>query len=113
MLAVKNPAKKGRPQVWNQLSEWHSMNEIANMVIKTADKCGIKRVEWLRIPTPRKEHTGKHYYNYITKNLTDLGYKTTRTIEQEVEYVLNLIPKWSPEQKEILKNLVTPKVKWV
>lgn len=112
MLAVKNRSTKGRPQVWNQLSEWHSMNDIADMVVRAAAKTGMNNVRRTNIPTPRKEHTGDHYYNYVNKNLTDLGYEPTRTIEQEVEYVINTIPKWSPEQEEILKGVIMPKVKW-
>ena len=33
MIAVDNPPEQSIVQTWNQLSEWHSMNDIAQMII--------------------------------------------------------------------------------
>jgi len=105
-IAVDNPAEKGHVQVWNQLSEWHSMNDIANMV---SDVHGD--VEISHIPTLRNEHTGEHYYNYITKKLKSFGYKPTRTIKQEIEYCLNIL-KTDIDHIKPLQEVVIPKIKW-
>jgi len=106
-IAVNHPAENGRVQVWNQLSEWHSMNAIAEMVINViGDKVEVQHIE-----TPRTEYTGEHYYNYKIEKLSELGYKPTRTIEEEIEYVYNiLIP--NKEDLQPLRNVVHPKIKW-
>lgn len=105
-LAVKNPAEPGKVQVWNQLSEWHSMNEVAEMVKEVVNDVKIAHID-----TPRTEHTGDHYYKYIIEKLSKLGYKPTRTIREEIEYVYNLLK----PQKEMLmdlKRVVEPHIKW-
>lgn len=112
MLAIENEPKTNRVRVWNQLSEWHSMNDLAAMVIEEASKIGVESTS-VNIPTPRAESTDDHYYNFITKNLTDLGYSPTRNIREEIRYVLGKLQnELTDEKKEILKNVVTPKIKW-
>jgi len=107
-IAINNPAKSGKVQVWNQLSEWHSMNDIAQMVV---DVVGDVKVE--HIDTPRNEHTGEHYYKYTVDILKKLGYKPTRTIKEEIEYVYNILkPYEEAGHLEKLKNVVIPKIKW-
>ena len=106
-LAVMNPAKPGKVQVWNQLSEWHSMNDIAQMVI---DVVGDK-VKTQHIDTPRNEFTGDHYYNYKIEKLSELGYKPTRTIKEEIKFVYDLLlPQVGNLQP--LRSVVQPKIKW-
>lgn len=108
MIALNNPAEKGKVQTWNQLSEWHSMNNIADIILKVGNELGI-RIEKQNIPTPRMEHTGEHYYNFITKNLTDKGYKPTRTIEEEVKYVIEIL-KNNKKSIDKYKDNVIPKI---
>ena len=105
-IAVENPAEEGKTQVWNQLSEWHSMNALAAMVKSVCPGVVINH-----IPTPRKEHTGEHYYKYITQKLAKLGYKPTRQIEEEIVYVYNLV-KSQEDKIQNLKNVVIPKITW-
>jgi len=111
MLAVKNPAEKGKVQVWNQLSEWHSMNSIADMVSIVAEDLFPMSLEvekkW--IETPRLEFTGDHYYNYISDNLKALGYEPTRKIEDEIVYMFETL---MPMKDELfpLENVVEPKI---
>lgn len=108
MLAVKNEPPQGHVQVWNQLSEWHSMNEIAGMVIEVAESRGLK-VSSQHITSPRTEYTGNHYYKYSTEKLASLGYKPTRTIYQEVDYVFDVLATCKLDN---LKDVVIPKIKW-
>ena len=106
-LAVKNPAKPGRVQVWNQLSEWHSMNDIAQMVIDViGDKVTTQHIE-----TPRNEFTGDHYYNYKIEKLSELGYKPTRTIKEEIKFVYDILLPEAPKL-QALRSVVQPKIKW-
>lgn len=106
MIALENPAKVGHVQVWNQLSEWHSMNAIAEWIKYVGNKMGIK-VKTKHIPTPRMEHTGGHYYYYVTKKLRSLGYKPTRTIEQEIEYTMKVLEN---QDLNALRNVVIPEI---
>lgn len=103
-IAVENPAEKGKTQVWNQLSEWHSMNTLAEMVKEVCSD-----VEISHIPTPRNEHTGEHYYKYITQKLQKLGYKPTREIKEEIKYVYEIIKDFN---LSFLKSVVVPKITW-
>lgn len=111
MLAVKNPAQNGRVQTWNQLSEWWSMNGLASLVTRVAkDGFGLE-VERTWIDTPRMEHTGEHYYHYVTDKLESLGYKPTRQVDQEVSHMFETL---LPMKDELfpLESVVEPKIKF-
>ena len=108
MIAFINPAKKGEVQTWNQLSEWHSMNKLAYMVKKVGEENGLS-VKVENILTPRMERTTEHYYNFITNNLTDKGYVPTRTIEQEINYMIKLLLQFK-DRLEPLRKVVIPKI---
>jgi nucleoside-diphosphate-sugar epimerase len=103
MLAVNNPANQGRVQTWNQLSEWHSIMDVAKMVQKVVSSASIKHIE-----SPRKEYTGEHYYNYRTDNLKNLGYSPTRDIFDEISYMIKNID--LVDKRDILLDVVKPKV---
>ena len=105
-IAVNNPAEAGHVQVWNQLSEWHSMNDIADMVSNTLGGVAIQH-----IPTPRNEYTGEHDYKYKVNILKGLGYKPTRTIEEEIAYVYGIL-KNVGDNLEDLREVVMPKITW-
>ena len=45
----------------------------------------------VHIDSPRGEFTGEHYYNIISDKLKDLGYEPTRTMEDEVRYIMDTI----------------------
>ena len=104
-LAVNNPAESGIVQTWNQLSEWHTMLDIAEMV-----KNVIQGSKTTHIDSPRKEFTGGHYYNYITDNLKSMGYEPTRTIEQEIQYMVDTLN--FNGKSDILKSVIKPKVQF-
>ena len=102
MIAVENEPKKGKPQVWNQLSEWHSINDIAKMVQVEGNKKGLN-VKTTKIKSPRIEKTEDHYYKYVTNILKGYGYKSTRTIPEEINYCLDNINE---------NSFVLPKINW-
>lgn len=107
MIAIENEPEVGKSRVWNQLSEWHSINDIAKMVKKVAKEKFDEDVTIDNIPTPRNEHTGEHYYKYTCDILPSLGYKKSRTIEEEIEYVYNLLDK---DKIKELEDVVQPKI---
>jgi UDP-sulfoquinovose synthase len=108
MIALYNTPDMGEVQTWNQLSEWHTMNNIAQMVVNAGEELGLN-VETQHIDTPRLEHTGNHYYNFITKNLTDKGYAPTRTIYEEIKYVVENL-KIYKKTLDKYRHVVIPKI---
>jgi len=102
MIAINNRPTKGKTRVWNQLSEWHSINSIASMVQQIGLKLGYD-VKTTKIKTPRNEITDDHYYNYKTDILKSLGYKPTRTIKEEIEYCFKIVEE---------RSFVNPKITW-
>jgi UDP-sulfoquinovose synthase len=108
MIALHNTPDPGEVQTWNQLSEWHSMNDIAEMVQKACFDMGMKCASQ-HIATPRLEKTEDHYYNFVTKNLTDKGYVPTRTISEEIMYVINNLKIYEKELDKY-RDVVIPKI---
>lgn len=112
MIAYNNRANKGKPQVWNQLSEWHSMNDVAGMVTKVAKDSFGMEVNYNWIDTPRMEYTGDHYYHYVTDKLKGLGYEKTREMTQEIMYMFEIL---LPMKGDLfpLESVVEPKISFV
>ncbi len=108
MIALNNPAEPMLVQTWNQLSEWHSINDIAQMVIEVGLDFDLPiTANW--IDTPRAEFTGEHYYNFITDKLTSKGYLPSRTIKDEIRYSFEILLPFK-ENLQYLKEVVMPKI---
>lgn len=105
-LAINNPAEPGKVQTWNQLSEWHSIENIAEMVKEVIPDTKVEHID-----SPRNEYTGGHYYHFETNNLKALGYEPTRTIKEEIAYMVSKI-KITDANRDILESVVIPKVKF-
>ncbi len=105
-IAINNPAEQGKVQSWNQLTDWHSIEHIAEIVKNVIPSASIDS-----IPSPRKEFTGGHYYNYKTDILPSLGYVPTRTIEDEIKYMIRII-KLTDDKRRILNNVIKPQVQF-
>lgn len=110
MIALNNPPKRGEVQTWNQLSEWHSMNDIADMVIEGANEFGLACIS-NKIETPRMEWTGDHYYKFITDKLTSKGYVPTRSIKEEIAYCFQVLSPFK-EKLDKYKDVVIPKIEF-
>ena len=111
MIAYYNKAHKGHAQVWNQLSEWHSMMDLAQLVCKIGDEYFGLETRYKKIDTPRMEYTGDHYYRYVTDKLKSLGYVPTREVGQEIAYMFETL---LPMKDELfpLESVVEPKIKF-
>jgi UDP-sulfoquinovose synthase len=108
MIAVDNPPEPMLVQTWNQLSEWHSMNDVAKMVIDAGYDINLDvTAQW--IDTPRVEYTGDHYYNFVTDKLTSKGYMPTRTIKEEIKYCLEIIKPYKNDLQKF-KHVVLPRI---
>ena len=110
MIAIKNRPICGKARVWNQLSEWKSINDIANTVCNIGEsKLGLELPKPEYIPSPRQEITTDHYYHYVTDILPSLGYIPTRTMEQEIEYTMTLLK--DIDLSDLEKNII-PKIQF-
>lgn len=86
-LICENPPNKGEYRVFNQIDEVYNVKQLAEIVQRLALKKGI-HVEVSHLPNPRKE-AEDHYYRVEARHLRSLGFKPTRTLEQEVEMMLD------------------------
>lgn len=110
MLAIENPPGDGEYNTWNQLDTVHSMNDIVSKIRKASNKVGLD-IKKLYIESPRKETTDEHYYNPIVDKLESLGFKPTRNMEEEIDFLFkSLIENKNNLMK--LKSTVIPKIKW-
>lgn len=109
MIAIKTIPDKGKVRVWNQLSSWLSINEMATTVKNVVEKEFNNNVTFSYIETPRKENVEKHYYNFKTDILKSLGYSPTITIEDEIKYTYGLL---IDDNISKLKNKFIPNIKF-
>lgn len=70
-LAIDNPADAGEFRVFNQITEWFSVQELAERVQRIGNAMGLN-VQIAPIENPRVE-TEDHYYNVAHTKLLDLG----------------------------------------
>ncbi len=106
-IAANNPPKSGEFRVFNQFTDFKSVNELAEMVIKSSQKIGYKALA-KSIPNPRKEME-EHYYNPKNTSLISLGLKPIVFNEEIINKNIQLISKY---KKEVNKDYFTPTIKW-
>ncbi len=108
MLAVKNPSDGYN--TWNQLDSVYTMNELANEVGNVASKLGLS---WdvLYIESPRAENTKWFEYNPVVEKLKNLGFKPTRKINEEIEWVIKELIKVKDNIYPLIDGLI-PKITW-
>ena len=70
-LAILNPSKHGEYRVFNQITEWFSVIELAERVHRIAGEMGLS-VELHHLDNPRVE-SEDHYYNVKHSKLIELG----------------------------------------
>jgi len=110
MLAIKNKIDKGTYRTWNQLDTVHSMNDIADTVIKISKNYRIETNKKY-IESPRKEFICDHYYNPEVNNLKELGFSPSRKLEEEINYIFRTLVPYKDKLKK-LKKVVNPIIRW-
>jgi len=108
-LFVDNPPKNGEMRIVNQLDEVFSMNEIAQKVVEVSKEFFLDPITVEHIESPRAENTDEFYYNPHTNTLKELGFKQTRSIEDEVRFAFKAINR---KNLKNLEKLVLPKITW-
>lgn len=110
MLAIENIPEEGEYRTWNQLDKTYTMNEVSQ-IVKDVGKARGMNVEIENIPSPRAEKTDHFDYRVKTDKLKALGFEPTRTMEEEVEWVINNLILYKDELFP-LENVVIPQIKW-
>ena len=106
-IAANNQPKKGEFRVFNQFTDFKSLNEMAEVIIKSSKNLGIK-AKAKKIKNPRKEME-EHYYNPKNTSLISLGLKPIKFNENTIETDIKLITKY---KKNIDQEYFMPTVKW-
>lgn len=108
MLAIENPAIGYR--TWNQLDIVYSIMELTKIVGDVCKKHGIE-TETVNIHDTRIERTDDHYYMPDGNKLRKLGFNPTRTVADDVDYIVNLL-KDSIDELYPLREVVMPQIWW-
>lgn len=109
-LAIEKPPEEGEYRVFNQFDEHYSVRELADKVKKIYERVYPGKAVIENIPNPRVEKE-EHYYNPEHVKLRKLGYTTERTLDQEIEIILEDINK-NRKRLEKLKGVIKPKTFW-
>ncbi len=105
--SIKNPPNKGKMNIYNQISETLTVNQIANIVMKGAKELGLK-VKIKKIINPRIE-SEKHFYKPVYSNLKKIGAKRNKISN---EYIKSFIYKVMKHKDKIDKSIILKNIKW-
>jgi len=108
-LAVENPPDEGEYRVFNQFDETYAVNELAEKVSKVAKEFGLEGKIW-NIPNPRLE-AEEHYYEPDMKHLPDLGFKPTKSLEDELRITIPKLMEYK-DRIEAKRETIMPKILW-
>ena len=108
-IASDNPAKKGEFRVFNQFTEFSSLNEMAEKIKNFGDKKKLNP-EISHITNPRIEEED-HYYNPKNTSLISLGLKPILFDDLEIEKIYNVAQR---HKNKINLETLDPKnrIKW-
>ncbi|UOR12581.1 NAD-dependent epimerase/dehydratase family protein [Halobacillus amylolyticus] len=106
-IAAENPADQGEFRVFNQFTEWFSVNDLAERVQKIAKEEGLD-TQVKKIENPRIE-AEDHYYNAINTKLRDLGLEPHLLTDEVIRDILQV----AIENKDrIIEDNVLPSITW-
>ncbi|MBK9123853.1 MAG: NAD-dependent epimerase/dehydratase family protein [Chloroflexi bacterium] len=106
-LAIESVPAVGEYRVFNQITEWYSINEIADKVQRVGDRMGLN-VQVHQLPNPRVE-SENHYYNVVHTKLLDLGLEPHLLNDDEIEGMIRLALQ---HRDRIDERLIKPTVDW-
>lgn len=106
-IAAENPADKGEFRVFNQFTEWFSVQDLAERVQQIAKEEGFD-TEVKKIENPRIENED-HYYNAVNTKLRDLGLEPHLLTDDVIRDILRT----AVEHKDrIIQENVLPSITW-
>ena len=108
-IAVENPPGRGEYRVFNQLDEIYGINELGDMVVAAARRVGIN-AEIESIENPRVEME-EHFYKVDNSRLKALGFKPTRSIDEELEIMLKDLLHFK-DRISAKRYVIAPTIRW-
>jgi UDP-sulfoquinovose synthase len=106
-LAILNPPSPGEYRVFNQITEWFSLNEIAEKVAATARTLGYPaKID--RLPNPRVE-AEEHHYRVVHTRLEELRLQPHLLDEQTIVALLELA---AANADRVDVEMLAPRVNW-
>ncbi|RWZ60363.1 NAD-dependent epimerase/dehydratase family protein [Halobacillus fulvus] len=106
-IAAENPADRGEFRVFNQFTEWFSVQEIAERVYKIAQEEGLQ-TKVTKIENPRIENED-HYYNAVNTKLRDLGLEPHLLTDDVIRDILKTVVE---HKDRIIEKNVLPSITW-
>lgn len=106
-LAATNPADKGELNIYNQLTETFTVNELAERVQRVGNQLGLN-VEVKNIENPRKEME-EHYYNPKSTGLLELGLRPNFLTDEVLQEIMQKVFQY---KDRIDRNRIFRGVKW-
>ena len=103
-LACENPADKGEFRVFNQITEWMSVGDIA----ETIAKCSPEPVKIENLDNPRVE-AHEHYYNVTHTGLRELGLTAHLLSDTLIESLLEITKRYA---HRVRPDALRPNVNW-
>jgi UDP-sulfoquinovose synthase len=103
-LACETPAKPGEFRVFNQITEWMSVADIA----RTISKCSPDPVTVENLDNPRVE-AETHYYNVKCSGLLELGLTPHKLSDTLIESLLKISKKYAHRAR---LEAMRPAVNW-
>ena len=91
-IASDNPAKKGEFRVFNQFTDFCSLNDMANKIKEFGDKKDLKP-KVSHVENPRIEEED-HYYNPKNTSLISLGLEPIKFNENEIDKIYKVTQKY-------------------
>ena len=106
-IAANNEPKNGEFRVFNQFTEFSSLNEMANKIKLFADENKIKaKIKHVRNPRIEEE---SHYYNPKNTSLISLGLKPVLFDNEQIKKIFKIVKK---NINRINVDSLEPKIKW-
>lgn len=106
-LAIQSEPQAGEFRVFNQITEWFSINDIADKVQRVGNRMGLN-VQVNSIPNPRVE-AENHYYNVVHSKLLDLGLQPHLLDDAELEHMISIAVE---NRDRIDQRMFLPTVNW-
>jgi UDP-sulfoquinovose synthase len=103
-LACENPANRGEFRVFNQITEWMSVKDIAETVARAfPGEVTIENVDNPRVEAP------EHYYNVKHTKLIELGLEPHLLSDTLIESLFDITKRYAHRVRE---EALRPTVKW-
>jgi len=105
--AEQNPSKKGELNIYNQIMETFSVNQLSKLVKSVGDKLGYN-VKVKNINNPRVEQEN-HYYNPKYQGLIELGVKPNYLTDKNLTSIFKVV---SGYKDHIDESVIVQGIKW-